>query len=82
MNILKSGQRSRITDTSSDPWKDSDDNSSQKGIIGLESAVLGHEMDAEQERDREFIKGITATTRVEVKVEDVRDKEKALNGRW
>lgn len=84
MNILKSSQqRSRITETSSDRWKDrdDDDNSSQKGIIGLESAVAGHGLDAERERDREHIKGITATTRVEVKVEDV-GREKAGSDRW
>lgn len=77
MNVLKSGQRSRITETSSDRWKDrdSDDNSSQRGIIGLESAVAGHELDAD--RDKDFTKGITATTRVEVKVEKV---ERGKNG--
>ena len=80
MNVLKSGQRSRITETSSDRWKDrdSDDNSSQRGIIGLESAVAGHGIDAD--RDKDFSKGITATTRVEVKVEKVNSHKDGTGG--
>ena len=81
MNILKSQPRSRITETSSDRWKDrdSDDNSSQKGIIGLDSAIAGHAQD--MERKRGLTKGITATTKVEVKVEDV-SRENTANVRW
>lgn len=85
MHILKSSQqaRSRITETSSERWKDrdSEDNSSQAGIIGLESSLAN----GAGERERDYKGGITATTRVEVRIEDaekVNAQEKEARGRW
>jgi hypothetical protein len=71
LQILKSQPRSRITETSSDRWKDRDssDNSSQRGIIGLESSLASHQAPGDK-------KGITATTRVEVHISDANDGEK------
>jgi len=45
LTVLKSAPRTRITESSSDRWKDrdSDDNSSQQGIIGLDSSLADHQ---------------------------------------
>lgn len=68
MNVLKSRNATRITETSSGRWKDHDsDNSSQRGIIGLNSSLAEHDTAANLGSGRA---GITATMTVEVQVSE------------